>query len=154
MLSPDMILDNIRYGEQLEAKKEYFLAYWVYRYAESSVEREDEAICLIGSPEAFGEAGAIAGMHRRRVWKRLTEEEKEYARKGINPFGLLPEYKDFKTPPFDYGWDDPCCYFYDDEDSVSDKPESKKSRKRHFSLVETILASIILLIYGRKSRRK
>lgn len=154
MLSPDMILDDVRYGEQLEAKKEYYLAYWVYRYAESAEEREDEAICLRGIPASFAEAGVIATMHRCRVWKFLTVEEKEYARKGINPFGLLPEYKDCKTPPFDYGWDDPCCYFYDDEDSVSGETESKKSRKRHFSLVETILASIILLIYGRKNRRK
>ena len=154
MLSPDMILDEVRYGEKLEAKKEYYQAYWVYRYAESSEEREDEAICLRGSPEAFTEAGAIAGMHRRKVWKLLSEEEKEYARQGINPFSLLPEYKDWKTPPFDYGWDNPCYYFYDDEDSVDNESESKKSRKRNYSLVESIVASIILLLYGRKSRRK
>lgn len=152
MLSPDMILEDVRYGEKLEAKKEYYQAYWVYRYAESSEEREDEAMCLIGSPEAFGEAGAIAGTHRRRVWKLLTEEEKEYARKGINPFSLLPEYKDWMKPPFDYGLDNPCCYFYDDDDSVDDEPGSKKSRKRHFSLVESIVASIILLLYGRRKR--
>ncbi len=30
MLSPDMILEDVLYGEELEAKKEYYKAYWVY----------------------------------------------------------------------------------------------------------------------------
>ena len=78
MLSPDMILEDIRYGEQLEAQNENYKAYWVYMYAESAVDREDEAICLRGSQKAFAEAEDEANRHRRRVWKYLTDEEKEF----------------------------------------------------------------------------
>ena len=86
MLSPDMILEDIRYGEELEAKNENYKAYWVYMYAESAVDREDEAICLIGSQKDFAEAEGEANLHRRRVWKYLTDEEKAFARSGKNPF--------------------------------------------------------------------
>ncbi len=29
MLSPDLFLEDVLYGEELEAKKEYYEAYWV-----------------------------------------------------------------------------------------------------------------------------
>ena len=86
MLSPDMILEDVRFGEKLEAKQEYYKAYWVYMYAESAVEREDEAMCLIGSQEDFAEAEGVANHHRQRVWKYLMDEEKEFALHGKNPF--------------------------------------------------------------------
>ena len=144
MLSPDMILEDIRYGEELEAKKEYYLAYWVYRYAESAEEREEEAICLIGSPKSFAEVEAIAANHRRNTWKLLNDEEKQRARQGVNPFGFLPEFKDREKPPYDYGWDNPCCYFYDDEDAASN------SLKHRYTLFEALLSVIILILSGRR----
>lgn len=81
-----MILEDVRFGEELEAKKEFYKAYWVYMYAESAVEREDEAMCLIGSQQDFGEAELDARRHRRSVWCFLTEEEKLRAWQGMNPF--------------------------------------------------------------------
>lgn len=105
MLSPDMILEDVLYGEEFEAKKEYYKAYWVYMYAESSVEREDEAMCLIGSKEHFAKAEDVAATHRIRVWNYLTEEEKESARQCINPFSKIPELIDLPTSftPYDLG---------------------------------------------------
>ena len=105
MLSPDMILEDVLYGEEFEAKKEYYKAYWVYMYAESSVEREDEAMCLIGSKEHFAKAEDVAATHRIRVWNYLTEEEKESARQCINPFSKISEliYLPTSFTPYDLG---------------------------------------------------
>ena len=36
MLTPEMIMENVHYGQELEAKGELFLAYWVYWYADLS----------------------------------------------------------------------------------------------------------------------
>ena len=114
MLGPDMILEDVLYGEELESKGEFYKAYWIYMYAESATDREDEAMCLIGSPESFAEANAEASTHRMRVWKYLTEEEKERARQGENPFGDIPGL--IGSPPFDLGM---YYLFYVDEDILT-----------------------------------
>ncbi len=85
-ISPDMIREDIRAGKEYEAKKEYYRAYWIYMYAESAVEREDEATCLIGSKKEFGKATWEAGNCRLKVLEYLTDDEKEMARNGVNPF--------------------------------------------------------------------
>ena len=110
MLSPDMILEDILYGEELEAREEYYKAYWVYMFAESAVEREDEAMCLIGSKERFAEAEIEASIHRSRAWEQLTEEEKNKAKQGVNPFTTILEHTGIPTAysPYDLG-----DYYYD-----------------------------------------
>lgn len=134
MLSPDMILEDIRFGEKLEAKKEYYKAYWVYMFAESAVEREDEAMCLIGSPSDFGEAVDDANTHRRRAWKLLTEEEKDQAKQGKNPFVIPP---DIPIPPRSYIPYDLGGYYFDlvqedidYEEGFRGRPMTKKESRR------------------------
>lgn len=142
MLSPDIILEDIRYGEELEAKNEYYKAYWVYMYAESAVDREDEAMCLIGSREDFAEAESEAGYHRRRIWKYLTEEEKAYARLGKNPFCDSIDIQAPSKPiiPYDLGG-----YYIDYVNMDMKAEESGKSKTS--TRKESLGGSIILLLY-------
>ena len=146
MLSPDMILEDVLYGEDLEAKKEYYKAYWVYMYAESAVEREDEAMCLIGSKEHFAEAEDVAGTHRIRVWNYLTEEEKESARRGINPCSKIPELIDLPTSltPYDLG-----DYYvgYADEDSERENRKKDPRAARKESFRATLLLILICIFH-------
>lgn len=130
MLSPDMILEDVLYGEELEAKKEYYKAYWVYMYAESAFEREDEAMCLIGTRAEFADAEIQASIHRSRVWKHLTEEEKTKVKQGVNPFATIPEQTESPSvsSPYDIG-----THYYgfarqdeEDETRVVDKREERK----------------------------
>ena len=145
MLSPDMILGDVLYGEELEAKKEYYKAYWVYMYAGSAVEREDEAMCLIGSKDDFAEAENVAGSHRIRVWKYLTEEEKESARQGINPFSKNPELTGFpmSSSPYDLG-----CYYVDfvNQDTKRENrkidPHTARKESRRIALLLILIVII------------
>ena len=146
MLSPDMILEDIRYGEELEAKNENYKAYWVYMYAESAVDREDEAICLIGSQKDFAEAEGEANHHRRHVWQYLTDEEKEFARYGKNPFYTPP--LDFQGLPkviipynlggyyIDYVHED-----IEEEDGARKRPITKRETRR---LILLFMLSLLL----------
>ena len=129
-----MILENIRFGEKLETKKEYYKAYWVYMYAESAVDREDEAMCLIGSRKAFEEAETEADSHRRRIWKFLTDEEKENARQGINPF-YNPV--DFQGRPKSFIPYDLEGYYvnYVNKDTKGRSMSRKESRRLSFLLI-------------------
>ena len=142
MLSPDMILEDIRYGEELEAKNENYKAYWVYMYAESAVDREDEAICLIGSQKDFAEAEGEANLHRRRVWKYLTDEEKAFARRGKNPFYNPIDYQGFPKSFIPYNLGE---YYIDyvSEDKESDECEKIKPSPRK----DSFGASLILIMY-------
>ena len=147
MLTPEMIMDEVHYGQELEAKGELFLAYWVYWYAETSFDREDDAMCLIGTPGDFLEAQLEAGWNRHRVWKLLTEEEKNYARQGVNPFSLLPKYEGQKTPPYDFGDDSPGCYFRDDEEDRREMARKDGKSDREPFLFRIFLYIIILLFF-------
>ena len=151
MLTPDMITDDVRYGKELEAKDKLYQAYWVYWYAETSFDREDEAMCLIGTPDEFLEAQGKAGWNRHRVWKLLTEEEKNQARKGVNPFGLLPEYEGQKRPPYDFGDDSPGCYFRDDEEDRREMARKNGTSEREPFLFRIFLYIFILLFIPWKS---
>ena len=137
-----MILEDILYGEELEAKKEYYKAYWVYMYAESAVEREDEAMCLIGSKEHFAEAEIGAGIHRSSVWKHLTEEEKKKAKQGVNPFTTIVEHNGIPTAvsPYDLGH-----YYFgftmQDERNESRVVDKRKERKESFCATLLLIVS-------------
>ena len=144
MLSPDMILEDIRYGEELEKQNENYKAYWVYMYAESAVDREDEAICLRGSQKAFAEAEDEATRHRQRVWKYLTDEEKEFAWYGKNPFKkqIILQGHPKTIIPYDLGG------YYIDYVSEDKEKENKVCEKSKTSTrKESLGASIILLLY-------
>ena len=143
MLSPDMILEEVRFGEELEEKNEYYKAYWVYMFAESAVDREDEAMCLIGSKEDYAKAESEAGCHRRRVWKHLTEEEKEYARLGKNPFCDTINIQAPSKPFIPYDLEGDYYINYVNMDMKAEKTGKSKTSTRK----ESLWASIILLLY-------
>ena len=145
MLSPDMILEDVRFGEELETKGEYYKAYWVYMFAESAVEREDEAMCLIGSQRDFGDAELEACRHRRGVWRFLTKEEKLRARQGINPFTNLLE---LQNPPRAFIPYDLCGYHisYVQEDTEEEDGAKRKSMTRKEVRRLTLLFILALLL--------
>lgn len=145
MLGPNMILEDVLYGEELESKREFYKAYWVYMYAESAERREDEAMCLIGSMKDFCEVEATACSHRTRVWKYLTQQEKENARQGMNPFGNIPELAGFPmvSPPYDLKgyYED---FVNEDSERENRKEDSRKSRKGYRRISLIFLLSFIL----------
>ncbi len=143
MLSPDMILEDIRYGEELEAKNENYKAYWVYMYAESAVEREDEAICLIGSQKDFAEAEGEANHHRRRVWKYLTDEEKEFAWYGKNPFYPPLNFQGRPNVIIPYNLGGYYIDYVHEDREAGEKSEKNKTNTRK----ESRRISLILFLY-------
>ena len=75
-INPDMVYENIKWGEKYEKNGDFLIAYRIYLDAEMVVDDEDDPRCLLGTPRHFSRATSEAACHRRRVWWKLTEEEK------------------------------------------------------------------------------
>ena len=89
MLTPEMIWEDIRTGDDFRSKGDYYNAYRLYCCAETAFDREEEAMCLIGDPYDFEKATSAASLRRQRVWELLTADEQQ----GVS--GMLDEYRGF-----------------------------------------------------------
>ena len=85
MTGIDFIEEMIEKGKQYEANGEYLKAYRQYKDAECVSENDIDAIMDSGfmSPAEYEEAQGYAQWRRRRLWHRLTEEEKAIANEGF-----------------------------------------------------------------------
>ena len=82
MHSLEGIYDIINEGKQLEEKGEYLSAYRAYSMAYQAVDNDDDSYPFAGiNPAPFDQAQRIANARLKKIWWKLTEEEKEIALK-------------------------------------------------------------------------
>ena len=94
-INPDMVYEDIKRGEEYEKNGDFLIAYRIYLDAEKVVDDEDDPMCLLGTPIQFLRATETAARHRRRVWWKLTEEEKAVANdRSISVYELIKAKQD------------------------------------------------------------
>jgi len=74
-------------AKELEKEGQYLSAYRTYLSAERAVDNDDDSYPYAGmNPAPFDRAQSYANYRRRKVWCKLTEEEKEIANKEENEY--------------------------------------------------------------------
>ncbi len=82
MHSIDDIYGLIHDAEQFEANRQNLRAYQTYLYVERAVDNDDDSFPFAGiNPAPYDEAQYYARRRRKRLWYKLTEEEKAMANK-------------------------------------------------------------------------
>ena len=82
----------IQDGKRQEAKGAYLLAYQIYKYIERVIDEDDDSYPFAGiDPTPYDHKQYYASCCRRKVWYKLTEEEKIVANDEVNPYKIMRE---------------------------------------------------------------
>ena len=92
MHSLDDLENMIQDGKRCETEGKYLLAYQIYNYIERVIDADDDSFPYAGiDPAPYDHKQHYASFCRRKVWYKLTEEEKKVANDEVNPYTIMRE---------------------------------------------------------------
>ncbi len=98
MHSLDDLENMIQDGKRYETEGKYLLSYQIYKYIERVIDEDDDSYPFAGiNPAPYDHKQYYASCCRRKVWYKLTEEEKRVANDEINPYRIKHEQLQKKT---------------------------------------------------------